>query len=82
MYIYVDVAIFPYHSARYVVESDIYWVVEKNIYMHIYQNESRIYINLKHPIMRMKSDFIAHFDSLSKGRPINVLIEHSLAYQG
>ena len=73
------------HSARYVeVESDIYWVREKtkkqNIHkkqkktkknVYIYQNESRFYINLKRPIMRMKTDLIAHFDSLSNGRPIN-----------
>ena len=38
--------------------------------MYKYQNESRFYINLKHPIMRMKTDLIVHFDSLSKGRPI------------
>ena len=68
VYIYVYVAIFPYHSARYVVESDMYWVREKT---YIYQNESRFYINLKHPIMRMKTDLIVHFDSQIKVRPIN-----------
>ena len=41
------------------------------ICMYKYQNESRFYINLKHPIMRMKTDLIVHFDSLSKGLPIN-----------